>query len=156
MNKKNSSSVNKYKVKKTKKENIVQKSCKKYKQGIKDLILSTEGFKYCRSYKNEDEIFYSDRDKYLITEYEDFKIFICCKFRKKKNIGFNDIERTSGFIKSYYPDDTASKMKVLIYQTQNLIVNILREIERKKKKVQEGSYEPKELVVEVEVIDEEN
>ncbi|CAG8761075.1 575_t:CDS:2, partial [Dentiscutata heterogama] len=98
-------------------ENIVQKSCKKYKQRIKDLILSTEGFKYCRSYENEDEIFYSDRDKYLITE-------------------FNDIERTSGFIKSYHPDDT--------------------EIERKKKKVQEGSYEPKELVVEVEVIDEEN
>ncbi|KAF0538758.1 hypothetical protein F8M41_007526 [Gigaspora margarita] len=151
MNKKNRSSVNKFKVKKTKKENTVQKSCKKYKQGIKDLILSTEGFKYCRSYENEYEIFYSDRDKYLITEYEDFKIFICCKFRKKKNIGFNDIERTSGFIKSYHPDDTG-----IIVTNKNFSDNSYGQASKMKKKVQEGSYEPKELVVEVEVIDEEN
>jgi Restriction endonuclease len=133
-------------------------------------LLNNEGFS-CRSYENEDELFYSDRDKYLVADYEDFKIFICCKFRNKKNIGFNDIERVNGFIKAYHPDDSgvivtnknfsensydqAKKMKILICQSKNIVKNIKKEIERKKQILLEDSNEPKELIVEVieEIID---
>ena len=119
----------------------------------------------CRSYENEEELFYLDRDKYLVADYEDFKIFICCKFRDYNNIGFNDIERTSGFIKSNHNDDTgvivtnqnysknaydqASKIKILVCQTQNLLEKIKKEIERKKQKLLEGEKEPKEIIIEL-------
>ena len=119
----------------------------------------------CRSYENEEELFYSDRDKYLVADYKDFKIFICCKFRDYNDIGFNDIERMSGFMKSYHNDDTgvivtnqnyskntydqASKMKILVCQTQNLLEKIKKEIERKKQKLLEGEKEPKEIIIEL-------
>ncbi|CAG8642144.1 7017_t:CDS:1, partial [Scutellospora calospora] len=111
------------------------------------------------------------RDKYLVADYEDFKIFICCKFRSVKNIGFNDIERVNGFIKAYHPEDSgvivtnknfsensyeqAKKMKILICQSKNIVKNIKKEIERKKQILVKDSNEPKELIVEVieEIID---
>src|SRR5437868_8712178 len=115
-------------------------------------LLNNEGFAY-RSYENKDELFYSDRDKYLIADYEDFKIFICCKFRNKKNIGFNNIEQVNGFVKAYHSEDTgviitnknfsensyeqAKKMKILICQSKNIVKNIKKEIECKKQKLLE-------------------
>ena len=102
-------------------------------------LLNNEGFS-CRSYENEDELFYSDHDKYLIADYEDFKIFICCKFRNKKNIEFNDIEWVNRFIKAYHSEDTgvivtnknysensydqARRMKILVCQSRNIVKNI--------------------------------
>ena len=119
----------------------IEAACKKYKKKIQTLLINNS-FE-CRSYENEEELFYSDRDKYLVADYEDFKIFICCKFRDYNDIGFNDIERTSGFMKSYHNDDTgvivtnqnyskniydqASKMKILVCQTQNLLEKIKKE-----------------------------
>ncbi|CAG8723432.1 31823_t:CDS:1, partial [Racocetra persica] len=114
-----------------------------------------------------EDIFYSDRDKYLITEYDEFNIFICCKQRRKKGVGFNDVERVAGFMSSYHPDnigvivtnknysnnsyDQAPKMNVIICHTQNLIINIIEEVERKRKKIAENNDEPKQIHVEVEV-----
>src|SRR5437868_2539072 len=127
-------------------------------------LLNNECF-FCRSYENEDELFYSDRDKYLIADYEDFKIFICCKFRNKKNIGFNDIERVNRFIKAYHSEDTgvivtnknysensydqARRIKILVCQSRNIVKNIKKEIERKKQILLKDSNEPKELIIEV-------
>ncbi|CAG8628459.1 2195_t:CDS:2, partial [Scutellospora calospora] len=121
----------------------IEVACKKYKKKIQTL-LNNNGFE-CRSYENENELFYSDRDKYLVADYENFKIFICCKFRDYNNIGFNDVERTSRFMKSYHKEDTgvivtnqnysenaydqAYKMKILVCQTQNLLEKIKKEIE---------------------------
>ncbi|CAG8461718.1 8927_t:CDS:2 [Scutellospora calospora] len=147
----------------------IEAACKKYKKKIQTL-LNNNSFE-CRSYENEEEIFYSDRDKYLVADFEDFKIFICCKFRDYNNIGFNDVERISGFMKSYHKEDTgvivtnqnysenaydqAYKMKILVCQTQNLLEKIKKEIERKKQKLSEGQKEPKEIIVELieEIID---
>ncbi|CAG8751352.1 8911_t:CDS:1, partial [Cetraspora pellucida] len=43
---------------------------------------------------------YDDRDKDIMVNKEDIENLISCKFRNKRNIGFDDVERTA--ITSYY------------------------------------------------------
>ncbi|CAG8501230.1 24851_t:CDS:2 [Racocetra persica] len=85
----------------------------------------------------------------------------------KRDVGFNDVERVARFMSSYHPDDIgvivtnknysnnsydqAPKMNVIICFTQNLIINIMEEVERKKKKIAKNNDELKEIHVEVEV-----
>ncbi|CAG8825117.1 9268_t:CDS:1, partial [Gigaspora rosea] len=42
-----------------------------------------------------------DDDKYLLASKEGVEILISCKFRQKKNIGFNNVERTTSMSKQY-------------------------------------------------------
>ncbi|RIB24047.1 hypothetical protein C2G38_2169559 [Gigaspora rosea] len=44
---------------------------------------------------------HDDDDKYLLASKEDAKILVACKFHPKKNIGFNDVERTASMSKQY-------------------------------------------------------
>ena len=45
---------------------------------------------------------YDDRDKDIIVSKEDIETLVSCKFRNKRNIGFDDVERTA--ITSYSYD----------------------------------------------------
>ena len=45
--------------------------------------------------------------------------------------------------------DQASKMKILVCQTQNLLEKIKKEIERKKQKLLEREKELKEIIIEL-------
>ncbi|CAG8602282.1 9686_t:CDS:1, partial [Cetraspora pellucida] len=44
---------------------------------------------------------HDNRDKDIIVSKEDIEALVSCKFRNKRNIGFNDVERTA-IISNYY------------------------------------------------------
>ncbi|CAG8755822.1 10438_t:CDS:2 [Cetraspora pellucida] len=115
-----------------------------YKKYIKEILRILENIERVVFDKNYNiDSIDNNRDKDIIF-YENFKIIIHCKYREKVNIRYPKIESLNLFIKTYHNDHIgvmvtnknysknaikeSKNMNIIIYQTQNSIKNIKKEI----------------------------
>ncbi|CAG8791951.1 15222_t:CDS:1, partial [Cetraspora pellucida] len=137
--------------------------CKKYMKEIITILENTKGIVFDKKY--DVESIDNDKDKDIIVFYKNFKIIIRCKYREKVNIRYPEIESLNSLINTYHKDhigvmvtnknysknakNEAKNMNIILCQTQNLIKNINKEINYRKKLITQEKETSCELVIEV-------
>ncbi|CAG8796568.1 2114_t:CDS:2, partial [Cetraspora pellucida] len=102
--------------------------CKKYMKEIITILENTKGIVFDKKY--DIESIDNDRDKDIIVFYKNFKIIIRCKYREKN------------------AKNEAKNMNIILCQTQNLIKNINKKINYRKKMITQEKETSCELVIE--------
>ncbi|CAG8737876.1 5676_t:CDS:1, partial [Cetraspora pellucida] len=105
---------------------------------------------------------HDDRDKDVIVSKEDIETLVSCKFRNKRNIGFDDIERTA-IISNYYDVQDVivtnldySKKATKTASKYDIILSYPSNLKRRLNFYIKNELDKKELNVLYDILDNEN